>query len=349
MQVYVEGLVSGIERKSIEPIATAHGLYRRPLQHFVGAGKWSDADVRGEMRRHVVEEIGDPGGGILVLDGSSVRKQGPESVGVARQYCGRLGKIDNCQVGIYVAYSTPRAFTLLEADIYLPQEWIDDKARRDKTYIPPETELRTNWQIADDLVMRVGSEVPHAWIVGDDEFGRPTEFRDRLAQRGERYLLEVPCNTAVRRPRSWPGRAQKWASVRCRKERHPLHKWRHVTLREGEKGPVEVRAFCTRVETKRSGAPAQLETLLVMQALRGGQTWYLLAPGDVPLDVAELVRVAAHRHHIEQAFQFAKSECGLAHYEVRSWVGWQHHMTLSMLALWFLVLERRRLGKKLLH
>lgn len=348
LQVYVEGLVSGLERKSVEPIATAHGLYRRPLQHFVGAGKWSDAQVRGEMRRHIVEEIGDPEG-VLVLDGSSFHKQGPESVGVARQYCGRLGKIDNCQTGIYVAYSTPRGFTLLDTDLYLPHEWIDDPERRAKTYIPDDAQFRTNWQIADDLLVRLGPQVPHGWVTGDDEYGRPTEFRDALAGRGERYLLEVPNNTLVRRPSHWPGRASKWGSVRRRKDRRPDHKWRRITVRDGEKGPIEVLAFCTRVETKRQGAPARLETLLVMQAVSGGKTWYFLGSADAPLDVAELVRVASHRHHIEQAFEFAKGECGLAHYEVRSWVGWQHHMTLSMLALWFLTLERRRLGKKLLH
>jgi SRSO17 transposase len=348
LKVYVEGLVSGVERKSIEPIATAHGLYRRPLQHFVGAGKWSNDQVRDQMCRHVVQEIGNAAG-VLILDGSGVHKQGNESVGVARQYCGRLGKIDNCQVGIYVAYSTPRGFTLLQSDIYLPQEWIDDPVRREKTYVPADVQFRTNWQIADDLLKGLCPHVPHAWIVGDDEYGRPTEFRDRLADRGERYLLEVPCSTVVRRPSNWPGRAQKWSSVRRRKDRHPAKKWKLLTIRDGDKGPIEVRAFCTRVQTKRNGAPARQETLLVMQALRGGQTWYFLAPKDAPLDAAELVGVAAHRHHIEQAFAFAKGECGLAHYEVRSWVGWQHHMTLSMLALWFLTLERRRLGKKLLH
>ena len=104
--VYLEGLVSGLERKSIEPIATAHGLYRRPLQHFVGAGKWSDADLRTEYHDHVVEEIGSPDG-VIVIDGSGFPKQGDESVGVARQWCGRLGKIDNCQVGVFLAYSAP--------------------------------------------------------------------------------------------------------------------------------------------------------------------------------------------------------------------------------------------------
>jgi SRSO17 transposase len=348
MEVYVEGLVSGIERKSIEPIATAHGLYRRPLQHFVGAGAWSDSRMRTEMRDHVVEEIGDPEG-VFILDGSGVKKQGPESVGVARQYCGRLGKVDNCQIGVYLAYSTPRGFTLLDGDLYLPKDWAADRARRKKTYVPKTVRFRTNWEIADDLIQRVSPHVPHSWIVGDDEYGRPTEFRDRLADRGERYLLEVPCNTLVRRPINWPGRARKWCSARLRKNRLPSEKWERITIRNGEKGPIEVLAFSTRVETKRQGTSAREETLLVMQTMSGSQTWYFLAPKNTPLNTRELVRVAAHRHHIEQAFEFAKSECGLDHYEVRSWVGWHHHMTLSMLALWFLSLERRRLGKKLLH
>jgi len=300
------------------------------------------------MRGHVAEEIGDAKG-VLIVDGSGVKKQGPESVGVARQYCGRLGKIDNCQIGVYLAYSTPRGFTLLDTDLYLTKEWVDDGDRRAKTYVPEEVEFRTNWQIADDLIRRTGAHVPHEWIVGDDEYGRPSEFRDRLADRGERYLLEVPCSTVVCRPLHWPGRARKWCSVKTRKERQSPEKWERFRLRDGEKGPIEVLAFSTRVTTRREGSKTREETLLVMQAVNGSQIWYFLAPGDVPLNTAELVRVAAHRHHIEQAFEFAKGECGLDHYEVRSWVGWHHHMTLSMLALWFLTLERRRLGKKLLH
>lgn len=348
LRVYVEGLVSGVERKSIEPIAAAHGLERRPLQHFVGAGKWSDGAVRDEMRCHIAQELGDPQG-VLIIDGSGVHKQGSDSVGVARQYCGRLGKVDNCQIGIYTAYSTPRGVALVESDIYLPKEWIEDKERRNKVYIPKDVQFQTGWEIADEQLRRVGAQLPHAWVVGDDEFGRPTEFRDRLADRGERYLFEVPNNTSVRRPQRGPGRDLKWLPVKKRKERQPSDKWMLLTLRDGDKGPIEVRAFCTRVETRRQGSSVRLETLLVMQAVHSGQMWYFLAPGDAPLDVAELVRVAAHRHHVEQVFQLAKGECGLDHYEVRSFVGWHHHMTLSMLALLFLTLERRRLGKKLLH
>lgn len=191
--------------------------------------------------------------------------------------------------------------------------------------------------------------MPHTWIVGDDEFGRPSEFRDRLADRGARYLLEIPSNTLVRRPPSWPGRKAKWCTVSKRRARRSAEKWQRITVRDGEKGPIEVLAFCTRVLTKRPKAPAREETLLVMRTVDDTQTWYFLAPKGTKLDTVALVRVAAQRHHVEQLFAIAKGEVGMDHYEVRSWVGWHHHMTLSILAVWFLVLERLRLEKKLLR
>jgi len=161
----------------------------------------------------------------------------------------------------------------------------------------------------------------------------------------------------VRKPSHWPGRAVKWKSVKKRKAQVPPNRWKRFTLRDGHKGPIEVVAFATRVETyrgveqreKRADGPGKKETLLIVQAVDSSTAWYFLAPADAPLDEAELVKVMAHRHHVEQVFELAKGEVGLDHYEVRSWIGWHHHITLSMLALWFLVLEQRRLGKKLLQ
>jgi SRSO17 transposase len=346
--IYVGGLLSGLSRKSIEPIASLNGLYRRPLQHYVGAGRWSDGDVRDEMQTHIAEEIGTDEG-VIIVDNSGFHKQGEDSVGVARQWCGRLGKIDNCQLGVYLGYSSEKGQTLLGAELYLPEHWANDAERRTATYVPQQIEFRKSWEIADALIAKISKTVPHAWITGDDEFGRPSEFRDSLHERGEKYLLEVPCNTSVRKPSNWPGRSKKWRPVQARKRTLPVEKWQTFRLRDAEKGPIDVRAFCTRVETRRRKGGPRLETLLVMETVTGSRTWYFLAPGDVPLKTDKLVAVAAHRHHIEQIFAAAKGEVGIAHYEVRSWVGWHHHMTLSMLALWFLTLERRRLGKKLLH
>jgi SRSO17 transposase len=348
LEVYLEGLVSGLERKSIEPIATAHGLYRRPLQLFVGAGRWNDRAVLGELRTHVAEEIGERNG-ILVIDGSGFEKSGPESVGVTRQWCGRLGKVENCQVGVFLGYSTLKGQALVDAQLYLPQGWVEDKARRATARVPREVTYQNNWQLADELLRRSGDALPHAWVIGDDEFGRPTEFRDRLADRNDRYLLEVPSNTLVRRPSNWPGRARKWCQVAKRMRDRRADGWVRLTLRQGERGPIEVLAFSTRVETKRDGQPARKEILVILKAVRGDDTWYFLAPTNAPLKTKKLVWVASHRHDIEQLFQAAKGEAGLDHYEVRSWIGWHHHVALSMLALWFLMLERRRIQKKLLQ
>lgn len=268
---------------------------------------------------------------------------------MTRQWCGRLGKVENCQVGIFLGYSTPGGQALLDAQLYLPKDWADSPALRAKTHVPADIAFKENWRLADELLQRNAGHVPHEWIVGDDEFGRPSEFRDRLAERGEKYLLEVPSNTLVRRPSKWPGRARKWRRVEERKQTRPAKGWTRFTLRNGERGPIEVLAFATRVETRRNGAPPRQEVLLIIRAVTNDKTWYFLAPQATSLRLNRLIAVAARRHDIEELFQAAKGETGLDHYEVRSWVGWHHHMTLSMLALWFLTLEKRRLGKKLLQ
>jgi len=348
LSIFVGGLLSDLERKSVEPIASRYHLPRRPLQRFVGEGAWSDERIRERLQVEVAAELGDEQG-VFVLDSSGFPKKGPDSVGVDRQWCGRLGKIENCQLGYYLGYSAPRGAALVAAQLYLPKEWADDAERRAATYVPDERRFLKGWQIADELVLDAAQRLPHAWVIGDDEFGRPSEFRDRLADRAQPYLLEIPSNTRVRRPQHWPGRMSKWGTVRKRCRCQPAHKWRRVRLRDGEKGPIDVEGFTTRVETARPGAPARLETLFIMRNPDRTRTWYFLANGDAPLDVEVLARVASHRHHIEQLFEMAKGEVGLDHYEVRSWIGWHHHMTLSMLAHWFLVTQRRRLGKKLLN
>jgi len=355
MAVYLRGLVSNVERKSMEPIAVSQGVERRRVQHFVGAGIWFDDDVRVTMWGHVAKEIGSPQGA-LIVDGSGFPKSGEDSVGVARQYCGRLGKVDNCQVGVFIAYASRGSCALLDAQPFLPGEWIDDNSRRAAVYIPSSIAYRKHWEIALDLIIRVTPHVPYAWILGDDEFGRPTEFRDALAKRLEggpaRYLLEVPCNTNVRRPANAAGRARKWRTVERRKKERPHDTWRRYKIADGEKGPIEVFAFSTRVETQRRDTegralPPVEEVLLVMHNIRNTKTWYFLAPKGTPTNTKRLVAAASLRHDIEEVFEAAKGEAGLDHYELRSWTGWHHHITLSMLALWFLVLERRRFQKKL--
>lgn len=355
-QEYLEGLLSDLHRKSVEPIATAHDQPRRPLQRFVGAGKWSDSCVREEFHRRVRDQIGDPHG-VLILDGSGFPKKGSHSVGVARQWCGRLGKEDNCQVGVYVGYCGRGSSVLLDADLYLPHEWTRSRDRLDAAHVPDEIGFRTKIEIANQLLNVVAPRLPHEWIVGDDEFGRPVWFRRALRRRGETYLLEVPGNTVVRDleaipPRHPPGRRGParqvpFTSVESWRKIQPAAAWTRVHVRDGEKGPIDVEVITCRVRAKQNRKTGQRELLMVTRTLDPQpeiRSYLSNTDANTPRDL--LARVAASRHRVEECFELGKDDLGMDHYEVRSWVGWHHHMTMSLLAQWFLTLEQRRLGEK---
>ena len=347
----LRGKLTGLQRKTTEPIAHQAGQKRRPLQLFVGAGGWDDGAVLGELRRHVRAEIGHADG-VWVLDGSGFPKKGQDSCGVARQWCGRLGKVDNCQLGVFLAYAAPRGNALLEARLYLPQDWAQDPKRRQRCHVPQEMVFQEAWRIALDLLDGARAELPGRWVAGDDEFGRCTELRAALRQRRLHYVLDVPSNTLVRdvserRPAAAPGgkprlpafeRVDQWVA------RQPAGRWRTVKVRDGAKGPLEVKVLLATVQTKDGGGHAgPSERLAVLRS--SAQTWYTLSNAR-DAGRADLAGVHGARHRIEELLGQGKGEVGLGHYEVRSWVGWHHHMTLSLLALWFLQLERLRLGGK---
>lgn len=348
----VEGRLGCLERKTSEPIAREANVPRRALQRFVGAGPWDDEAVLTELRGQVGAELGDPNG-VLVIDPSSFPKKGTESCGVQRQWCGRLGKTDNCQVGVFLAYAAAKGHALLDHRLYLPKSWAEDRKRRTKCHVPRRLKYQTKWQIALDLLQR-NREVPHAWVAADDEFGRAAEFRQALREGGEAYVLDVPCNTLVRdlkepvRRRGRKGRrkppfrrADGWA------KRQPDNRWQEFEIRAGTKGPLRAKALRTQVQARAGRRVGAEEVLLVIQTLEATpRTYYVLAWKPAPLATAEGVRAHAERHRVEETLQEGKGEVGLAHYEVRSWTGWHHHMTLCFVALLFLVLERLRLGKK---
>jgi len=344
LDAFVAGLVGSSERKSVEPIAHAQGVDRRQLQHFVGVSVWDRLPLLERLHEEVGQELGDPEG-VLVLDGSATPKKGTESVGVARQWCGRLGKVENCQIGIYLAYAGRGSCTIVDERLYLPRAWAQDPVRRAKAKVPDGVTFQKPWVLGDEMLRRLGSRLPHRWIVADTEYGRSSLFRDRLAKRGERYMLEVPSNILVRKVGGKAGRRPGWHRVLEFLKRRRITEWTRFTVRDGQKEPIEVIALAVRVQTRRRGKP-RMETLLAIESLGGGDRWILLsnAPPRTPLE--EMVKAASRRHLIEEAFENAKGETGLDHYEVRAWQGWHHHMTASLIALWFLVREHRRLGKK---
>lgn len=339
--MYVEGRTRQLTRRTIEPIAIDREVNRRPLQHFVGAGKWKDEPLRVVMAQKIGVEMGRANG-VLILDGSGFQKAGPESVGTQRQWCGRLGKEEQCQVGEFLAYAAGGSVTLVDAELYLPRSWADDSRRRKKCHVPLSIKFQTGWQLAAKMVKQRGKSLPHRWVVGDENYGRPTELRDLFYERDERYLLEVSAKAKIRLVRGgdWT-RADLWA------KQLPRRAWESFTVRDGEKGPITVKAAKVRVYTPREtgNGTERPEVLLVVRNEREKKTWTYFGT-DTRAPLAEMVRVGSCRHGVEQALEMAKGDVGLDEYEVRSWIGWHHHMTLTMMALWFLVDEQRWLKKR---
>lgn len=345
--------MSDLDQKNSESIAYRYGENRQGLQHFMGSSPWDHRPLIEELVRQVAGGIGEADG-IIVFDPSGFAKQGKDSVGVKRQWIGRLGKVDNGQVGIYMGYVSRKEHALVDMRLYLPKEWAKDRKRRKKCGVPDEIGYQTRHELALAMLAEQGSRLPHAWITGDDEMGRPQWFREALDEKGECYLLAVPSNTLIRdldgkkpeysghgrKPERRFERAEKW------RKSLPEKAWTHVTVRDGEKGPLSLEIVKCRVvaktEKRRVGAS---ELLVLTRAQQEDGTFkhdsYLSnAPAETPLE--ELARVIKAEHEIEECLERAKGESGLADYQLRTWLGWHHHQTLSLIATWFLIQETLR-------
>ena len=354
-RTYLAGLLSDVERKNAESIAYRYDLDRQVIQRFLGEVDWDHTPPLDELTRQVAREIGRPGA-VLVIDPSAFPKKGDASVAVKRQWCGRLGKVENCQVGVFLGYVSDVEHALVDFRLYLPKEWAHDRKRRKRAGVPKEIKYRTRHELALEMLHVRGGWLPHSWVAGDDEMGRPAWFRKQLAADGQRYLLAVPSNTSVRDLEAEPppygghGRRPKVAfrGVRAWCEALPPAAWTKLTVRDGEKGPLEVEILARRVESKIDRRVVGFEeTLVVIRYTDGGvlkHDYHLSnAPRETPLP--EFARVAKATHRVEECLKRSKSEAGLGEYQVRNWRGWHHHVALSLIATWFLVIEARR-GKK---
>lgn len=278
---------------------------------------------------------------------------------VADQWLGRLGKVDNGQVGIYMGYASGKEHALVDIRLYLPRQWAKDNARRRKCGVPKEIHYQTRHDLALGMLNNTGKYLPHAWIAGDDEMGRSSRFRGDLRVLGERYLLAVPSNTIIRDldgPRPlYGGRGQppkgpfQRADGWC--DSLPDHAWAQVDVRDGEKGPLVLEIVKRRVvaRTERLRHNATEELLIVTRSADESDKVkydYHLSNTHPDTSLDELARVVKAAHRVEDDLKRAKSEAGLSDYEVRTWAGWYHHQTLSIIATWFLVLETLR-GKKI--
>ena len=359
---YLRGLLLGIGRKSVEPMALVFGgsspnqpeieqSVALAWQRFLTVSPWEANAVQQELQAVFNEEFvptasQSPIGTVGVIDGSGFVKHGPESVGVQRQWCGRLGKKENCQVGVFLLGVTPAGNALLDHQLYLPETWAADEARRKRTRVPPEITFQTKPQIAAALVAR--STVHFDWVTADEEFGRDGGFLDTLESRNQRYLVEVPADTTV-----WPDKPLRqtpdelvW-QVRQLARTIPAKAWRVIQLREGAKGPLAFEFARLRVWSVRHRHAGPQVWLLIRRSLEPvPEVKYYIsnAEPDVPLETMALV--TGSRWPVEEFFEDAKGKLGMAHYEARSWTSWHHHMSLVALAHLYVMQVRRDLKRK---
>ncbi len=361
---YLTGLLSQTPAKSVEPIALAvldaHAV--RPLQRFLKSYRWDDGAMAATHETLLAETLAAPDG-MLTVDSCEIPKKGTESVGVARQYCGARGKVENCQSGVFVGYASEKGYGLVTSRLYLPAGWLapEQAERRQATRVPADVGFQTKPQLAQALLARLAAtqRFPARWLGCDTVFGADWAFLDAVPA-GTYYFASVRANTLVFRtpprvhvPRA-RGRGRKPTTPRVTRGRavpvatlagSKTCPWTPVVLAEGAKGPIRAEVACCRVYPAQGGLPRPEPVWLFLRRTEDGQVRYVFsnAPANTPL--AALCRAATLRWPIEQCFQDGKGQVGMDHYEHRSWPAWHRHMLYVCLALHFLLRLRVRCKK----
>src|SRR5438876_5135811 len=243
MHLYLQGLLSHLPGKNAEDIATFVDVERQVIQDFIGTVPWDHCPLVTVLVGQVAERLGEPDG-IIAFDPSSFPKRGMHSVGVKRQWCSHRGKVDNCQVVVFMGYVSRYDHTLLDFRLSLPEDWARDAQRRAECHVPPEVRYHTRHEQCLEMLDAWSEQVPHGWVTGDDELGRHTQFRQALRERGEHYVLGVPCTTTVRDLEAplpaYHGRGRRpkapWYSVSAWRQSLDPTAWRRLMVRDGEKG-----------------------------------------------------------------------------------------------------------------
>jgi SRSO17 transposase len=367
-KTYQIGLLGDLTRKNTERIGLALGKNVRSLQHFIGQSPWPTEPVLEIHQRLVGETLGEADG-VALIDESGTVKQGKHSVGVARQYCGSVGKVANSQVGVHLGYASREGYSVVDGRLFMPKEWFDEKhtEKRQACGVPTDLTFKTKPKIALELLhdAEKRDSLPFQWVAADALYGDSPAFRDAVAKMNKWYFTEVRCSTLVWQSRptvyvpTWSGRGRQPTRLRLRTPninpsridslvRHiPKSAWTRAVIKEGSKGPIVGDFAFLRVTEARGGLPGPEVWLVIRRNVEDPSEikFYLSnAPADIPC--SELVRISGMRWPIETIFKESKGEVGFDHYETRSWLGWHHHMVLSFLAHHFLV-RLRVLYKKL--
>jgi SRSO17 transposase len=359
---YLKGLLSDLPRKVTERIALRFGVNVRSLQHFIGQSPWSRAGLLKRHQVRVVETLGEEDG-VVLIDESGIVKQGEHSVGVAWQWCGSVGKVANSQVGVYLGYASRKGHSFLDTRLYLPEAWFEETHQhlRQDCGVPETLNYQTKPEIALELLEHAleRGKLPFQWVAADELYGDSPTFRDSIAALNKWYFVEVRCTTRIwlERPEvgvpPWKGRGRRPTRIRlCDQEPQATQvdelaqqlsaeAWVRAKIKEGAKGPLICDFACLRVIEVRDGLPGQ-ELWLVLRRNLDDPTeikyYFSNAPTDI--DPAELVRISGMRWPVEIIIRAGKVEVGFDHYELRSWIGWHHHMMFVFLAHHFLVRMR---------
>ena len=367
-EIYLRGLLGDAQRKNVEQMALGLGENVRNLQYFVGQSPWKTEAVIEVHQRLVAETLGEADG-VALIDESGVVKQGSCSVGVARQYCGAVGKVSNSQNGVYLGYASRKGYTMIEAQLFMPESWFDEEHRErcEACGVPADLKFQTKPEIGLELLKRaiLRNSLPFQWVAADELYGDSPAFRDGVDALNKWYFTEIKCSTLVwaSRPEmylpEWKGRGHQPTRLRLCNENDrpvqvndllatlPAEVWVKATIKEGSKGPIVCDFAFLRLFESRANLPGPEVWLIIRRNLDNPAVvkfYYSNAPVETPL--GKFVRISGMRWPIETIFEEDKGEIGLDHYETRSWLGWHHHMLLVALAHHFLVHLRIRFRDK---
>jgi SRSO17 transposase len=364
---YLRGLLAEADRKNSWQVAEAVGDHIPDrMQRLLYRVPWDAEEARDRLQKFVIETFGD-GEGIGVVDETSFRKKGTHSVGVARQYLGTAGKLENGQVATVLSYAAKGAHVFLDRRLYLPEEWSWDRARRREAHIPEEVRFETKPEQAMAMLLHAWEQgVPMHWITGDEVYGDSPRLRELIQQHGRFYVLAVSANTRVWTERPEVEAPQEQTGGRPRRARRvmegapsarlvsevvaswPASAWKRLAVVEGEKGPISYRWARAQVVESRDQLPGPDVWLLARRSVSDPkQLAYYLAYIPTKTPLSTLVWIASQRYTVEQCIEEAKGETGLDEYEVRFWHSWYRHITLSMMAhAWLASIRRQELEKK---
>jgi SRSO17 transposase len=332
---YLRGLLSDVERKNGWQLAEFLGEPTPDgVQHLLARAEWDAEAVRDELIRYVSDTLGHPDG-VLVVDETGFLKKGTKSVGVARQYSGTAGRIENCQIGVFLGYATPHGRALLDRALYLPQEWTDNRKRCREAGVPPEVRFATKLVLARRMIERaLAAGVAARWVTADSIYGSDYAFRSALEERGLGYVVGVRTDFTVR-----IGLRQYRAKTLL--DSVPATAWRRLSCGAGAKGP---RLYDWAVTLTNSLEPQKYARWLLIRRRVSDPTEvaYFACGGPPEMTLEDLVRIAGARWSIEECFELAKGDCGLDEYEVRGWRGWHRHTALSLFALAVVAVIRSR-------